>query len=214
MTEINNPHDKFFKEVFANRDGAEEFLRYYLPENVVELLDLNSLEYTKDTFVDTQLKEYFPDMLFTIQLRDGSPGYVYILFEHKSYQEPLAAFHLLRYMVKIWEMLLKRREESRFPVIIPLVLYHGKKGWKAGSRFRDLFNCPEDILIYIPDFQYLLWDATRYKDEEIKGMAILRVALLLMKPKFCKRRVCRRCKAARAQTYYRYFKPLPTPQIR
>ena len=181
MTEISNPHDKFFKEVFTSRNGAEEFLRHYLPENVVGLLDLDSLEYTKDTFVDTQLKEYFSDLLFRTQLKDGSPGYVYILFEHKSYQEPLAPFHLLRYMVKIWEMLLKRREEPGFPVIIPLVVYHGRKRWKAGSKFKDLFDCPDDMVIFIPDFQYVLWDATRYRDEEIKGVAILRVALLLMK---------------------------------
>ena len=181
MTEISNPHDKFFKEVFTRRNGAKEFLRHYLPENVVELLDLDSLEYTKDTFVDTQLKEYFSDLLFRAQLKDGSPGYVYILFEHKSYQEALAAFHLLRYMVKIWEMLLKRREERGFPVIIPLVVYHGRRGWRVGSKFRDLFDCPDDMAIFIPDFQYVLWDATRYRDEEIKGAAIVRVALLLMK---------------------------------
>ncbi|MBT6504150.1 MAG: transposase, partial [Deltaproteobacteria bacterium] len=44
MSEISNPHDKFFKEVFTSRNGAEEFLRNYLPENVVGLLDLDSLE--------------------------------------------------------------------------------------------------------------------------------------------------------------------------
>ena len=181
MTEISNPHDKFFKKVFTTRDSAAEFLRHYLPENVVGLLDLDSLEYTKDTFVDTQFKEYFSDLLFRTQLKDGSPGYVYILFEHKSYQEPLAAFHLLRYMVKIWDMLLKKREKPGFPVIIPLVVYHGRKGWKPGVNFRDLFDCPDDMAIFIPDFQYLLWDATRYRDEEIKGAVILRVALLLMK---------------------------------
>ena len=35
--------------------------------------------------------------------KKGLPGYVYILFEHKSYQEHSIAFHILRYMVKIWE---------------------------------------------------------------------------------------------------------------
>ena len=33
----------------------------------------------------------------------------------------------------------------------------------------------------MPDFRYVLWDASRYSDEEIKGKATLRVALLLMK---------------------------------
>lgn len=181
MTEIDNPHDKFFKKVFSGRETAAEFLQNYLPSDMVRLLDLESLEYTKDSFVDKHLKEYFSDLLFRAYFKDGSPGYVYILFEHKSYQEPLTAFHILRYMVKIWDLLLKDKEKPGFPVIIPLVLYHGETAWRAGLNFRDLFDYPEEIESVIPDFQYLLWDASGYSDEEIKGRAILRVALLLLK---------------------------------
>ncbi|MFV9645054.1 MAG: Rpn family recombination-promoting nuclease/putative transposase [Desulfobacterales bacterium] len=99
---LKTARSQFFKEVFTRKATTEEFLRHYLPENVVGLLDLDSLEYTKDTFVDRHLKEYFSDLLLKLYLKDGSPGYVYILFEHKSYQEPLIAFHILRYMVKGW----------------------------------------------------------------------------------------------------------------
>lgn len=177
MTEITNAHDKFFKEVFTRKDTAEEFLRHYLPENVVGLLDLESLEYTKDSFVDRHLKEYFSDLLLRLYLKDGSPGYVYILFEHKSYLERSIAFHILRYMVKIWE----KKNDPGFPVIIPLVLYHGETRWRVGLNFRDLFDFPEEIASFIPDFQYLLWDASGYSDEEIKGSVVLRVALLILK---------------------------------
>ena len=169
MTEITNAHDKFFKEVFTRKDTAEEFLRHYLPENIVGLLDLDSLEYTKDSFVDRHLKEYFSDLLLRLYLNDGSPGYVYILFEHKSYLERSIAFHILRYMVKIWE----KKNDHGFPVIIPLVLYHGETRWRVGLNFRDLFDSPEEIASFIPDFQYLLWDASGYSDEEIRGGAIL-----------------------------------------
>lgn len=177
MTEITNAHDKFFKEVFTRKDTAEEFLRHYLPENVVGLLDLDSLEYTKDSFIDRHLKEYFSDLLLRLYLNDGSPGYVYILFEHKSYLERSIAFHILRYMVKIWE----KKNDHGFPVIIPLVLYHGETRWRVGLNFRDLFDSPEEIASFIPDFQYLLWDASGYSDEEIKGSVVLRVALLILK---------------------------------
>lgn len=181
MTEITNPHDKFFKEVFTRLDTAEEFFLNYLPDDVVKLIDLDSLEYTKDSFIDEHLKEYFSDLLFKVYLRDGSLGYIYILFEHKSYQDPLTAFYILRYMVKIWEMSLKRGEVPGFPVIIPLVLYHGDKSWRTGINFRDLFDYPKDMHLFIPDYQYVLWDASRYSDDEIKGEAILRVALLILK---------------------------------
>ena len=48
-------------------------------------------------------------------------------------------------------------------------------------NFRDLFDSSEEFAPFIPDFQYLLWDASRYSDEEIKGEVVLRVALLILK---------------------------------
>ena len=160
MNKITNPHDKFFKEVFTRWDTAEEFLRNYLPGDVVALFDLSSLEYIKDSFIDKHLEEFYSDLLFTVSLKDGSRGYVYILLEHKSYQEPLTAFHLLRYMVKIWEMTLKQREDRGFPVIIPVVLYHGAQRWRIGVSFHELLEVSAALAPFIPDFQYVLWDAS------------------------------------------------------
>ncbi|MDI6795023.1 MAG: Rpn family recombination-promoting nuclease/putative transposase [bacterium] len=74
-----------------------------------------------------------------------------------------------------------KREKTSLPVIIPLVLYYGEDHWEARLNFRDLFDSPLDILSFISDFQYLLWDASGYKDEEIKGEVMLRVVLLLLK---------------------------------
>jgi predicted transposase/invertase (TIGR01784 family) len=182
MNEINNPHDKFFKKVFSSKSNTEEFLLNYLPAEVVSHLDLKSLEYVKESFVDKRLAEYFSDLLCQVNFRDGSLGYIYLLFEHKSYQEPLSAFHILRYMVKIWELWLKERIGDRFfPIIIPMIVYHGENEWQVKSNYRDLFRYPEAMALFIPDFQYLLWDASGYSDQEIKGKVMLRVALLTMK---------------------------------
>ena len=71
MSEITNPHDKFFKQVFTRMETVEEFIRHYLPPDVVGLLDLDTLEYTKDTFIDKRLKEYFSDLLLKVRLFQG-----------------------------------------------------------------------------------------------------------------------------------------------
>jgi predicted transposase/invertase (TIGR01784 family) len=181
MNKIINPHDKFFKEVFTRRENAREFLLNYLPEEVVRLFEPNSLEYTKNSFVDPHLKEWFSDLLFKMYFKRGALGYIYVLLEHKSYHEPLTAFHLLRYMIKIWEMAMKHQEDFKLPVIIPVVLYHGTTRWSAGRHFSNLLNYSEEVVSFIPDFQYVLWNASELSDEEIKGKVILRVALLLFK---------------------------------
>lgn len=184
MSELANPHDKFFKAVFRRKEAARDFLRHYLPADVVALFQLESLEYVNESFIDTYLQEFYSDLLLKVSLITGEQGWIYILIEHKSYQEPVIAFHLLRYMVNVWDMVLKQRKPRdpiRLPVILPVVLYHGKTRWKAGQALHDLVTCPDAFCSFLPDFQYVLWDASAYADEHITGIVILRAALLLFK---------------------------------
>jgi len=181
MTEINNPHDKFFKEVFSRREVAVDFLRNYLPEEVFSCLDEESIHLKKDSFVDKELRVYFSDLLYQASLKDGSESYVYLLFEHKSYPEPLIAFQLLRYMVKIWERDLRQGFSAKLSSIIPIVIYHGTARWNIDERFISLFKCPKEIECFIPDFSYALCDISRFSDEEIRGIVVLKSTLLLLK---------------------------------
>ncbi len=179
MEQLVNPHDKFFKEVLSRREAAGDFLRYYLPTDVVRLLDLSSLEMSKDSFVDKELQERFSDLLYKVSLRDGGDAYVYILFEHKSYPEPLIAFHLLRYMVRIWEQSLK--QGLKLAPIVPVVVYHGQAEWRIALNFAGLFDVAEAVAAFQLDYRYWLCDLRQYSDEEIRGGAILRVGMLLLK---------------------------------
>jgi len=181
MTEINNPHDKFFKEVFSRREVAVDFLRNYLPEEVFSCLDEESIHLRKDSFVDKELRAYFSDLLYRASLKDGSKSYVYLLFEHKSYPEPLIAFQLLRYMVKIWEQDLRQGFSAKLSSIIPIVIYHGTARWNIDERFISLFKCPKEIECFVPDFSYALCDISRFSDEEIRGIVVLKSTLLLLK---------------------------------
>ena len=61
-TELSNPHDRFFKEVWSRKAIGRDFLRRYLPKDVVAMLDLKALELVKGSFVDPQLREYHSDL--------------------------------------------------------------------------------------------------------------------------------------------------------
>ena len=100
---ITNPHDHFFKATFSRRETALDFVQGYLPPEVVQVLDLTAFEISKDSFIDSKLKEHFSDILYKVGLQNGGEAYIYLLFEHKSYPDDYVAFQLLRYMVRIWE---------------------------------------------------------------------------------------------------------------
>lgn len=189
METVTNPHDKIFKEIWSDTEHARAFLRHYLPAPVQRLVDFTTLEIAKDSFVDDDLREYFSDILYQVQLQ-GVSGYVYLLFEHKSFPERFVHVQLLEYMVKIWKLWLKQQADRqtrdtaprRLPMIVPMVLYHGEYGWTTSTRFADLLSGPtEELAAYIPDFDYALYDLTGYADEDIKGTILARVVMLLFK---------------------------------
>ena len=49
------------------------------------------------------------------------------------------------------------------------------------TNFQALFELPEPLGAYVPEFQYVLTDLSAYSDEEIKRTAELGVSLLLLK---------------------------------
>ncbi|OQX17617.1 MAG: hypothetical protein BWK80_39395 [Desulfobacteraceae bacterium IS3] len=181
METVTNPHDKLFRETWSDKEVAADFLRNYLPEDVLSLTDLNSLEICKDSFVEDDLKEYHSDILYKVMVH-GCETYVYLLFEHKSYPDRLIHLQLLEYMLKIWRLILRQEKYDYLPVIIPMVLYHGRKQWQHGIRFSSLFpKNSEKLTAYIPDFGFILRDLTRYSDDEIRGLVLYRVVMLLFK---------------------------------
>ena len=103
VKKIVNPHDKFFKDVLSNKETAVDFLANFLPADVLQLLNLGTAEIRKDSFVDEELKEFFSDLLYEVKLA-GRTGYIYILFEHKSFPDRFTSFQILKYMVRIWEL--------------------------------------------------------------------------------------------------------------
>lgn len=189
MKKVTNPHDKFFKETFSDVALAKDFIENYLPEEVLKVIELETLEPQKDSFIKKDLEEIFSDMLFKVKI-NSEEGYLYFLFEHKSYKAKSISFQLLKYMVEIWESKINKEKTYELPMIIPLVIYHGQGDWNIETRLGDLIvgyrDLSKEIQRYIPDYEYLIYDLSQYKDEDIKGEAQLRVALQIFRDIFLK----------------------------
>ncbi|HWQ34439.1 MAG TPA: Rpn family recombination-promoting nuclease/putative transposase [Blastocatellia bacterium] len=179
---ISNPHDAYFKSLLGQRRLAAEFLRHYLPKEIVAELRLHTLEEVKDSFISDELHEYFSDLIWRVKRSTGAEAYVYLLLEHKSVPEKWTALQLLGYAVKLWEQARESGAE-RLPLIIPVVLYHGRQPWKISLNFLHLVagTEPGAWRRYVPDFEYYLCDLSKYDDDQITGTAELQVGLLLMK---------------------------------
>jgi predicted transposase/invertase (TIGR01784 family) len=179
--DIRSLHDEVVKNFFGEKETAKSFFQEYLPPEITKNLDFGSLKTSKDTFVDKKLSTYFSDLLYHISL-NNMDAFIYLLIEHKSWEELFTGFQLLKYMVRIWEFYLKQNKKAKtLPVIIPIVIYHGPKKWQLDTQFISLFNAPEYVKDYIPDFNYNLHDISHFHDNEIKGVVLLRILFKTLK---------------------------------
>ncbi|HLQ72986.1 MAG TPA: Rpn family recombination-promoting nuclease/putative transposase [Bacillota bacterium] len=126
MKRIHHPHDKLFRETFGDLSVTKDFLSHYLPTKLASAVDMDAMSLKKNSFIKNDLREVQSDLLFRTEI-SGQPGYIYFLFEHKSFIAEDIAFQLLGYMLEIWKYEREKLRRHNISFIIPLVLYHGDK---------------------------------------------------------------------------------------
>ncbi len=87
-------------------------------------------------------------------------------------------------MTKIWNLYLKQKNSGKLPVILPLLIHHGGKRYNIDKRFSSKFNVQANTKKFIPDFEYLLFDFSKYSDLEIIGSIQLQIVLKILHTSF------------------------------
>ena len=182
----NNPHDAFARSVMGKIENARDFFHGVLPERLRELIDLETLRMEKESYVDEELSEFFSDIVYTCRYR-GSAIKLVLLFEHKSFVPKYPHLQLLQYKFNIWNKYINDKKQP--PVVLPVVLYHGKGKWKK-RRFIDYLDVPEDIDAlsfesFVCEFDYILVNLTAFQHAEIEQKLFRRtevqISLLVQK---------------------------------
>jgi len=145
-------------------------------------MDFGSLAIYPGEYVDKALRASSSDLVFKLSF-SSEEAYLYLLFEHQSSPEPMMAYRLLKYMVRLWESIAKgEKNQKQLPPILPLVLYQGKSPWTASTEFIDLIEKkPGSFLPHVPNFRYLLVDLFRDSSDGIVEDVYGQIALHLMK---------------------------------
>lgn len=141
--EIMHPHDITFKKLFGERKIARDVIENNLPKEVLEQLDMDSLKRLDGSFVSSKLKETFTDLLYGVRINNRD-AYIALLWEHKSTADKFAVFQVAGYILDIWREMIKDGKDE-LPVVIPIVVYHGKDNWNYKTDIREM----------IPDFEIL-----------------------------------------------------------
>ena len=138
------PHDALFKLTFKEIENIAGELRSVLPPELLEQLDLDSLELLPSSFIDEELSSRHSDLLYKVKFA-GADAWLFVLFEHQSTADPMMPYRVLRYMVRIWDNWLAKPENKNaktLPPIFPIVMHHGEAGWQAAVDLVELYAIP------------------------------------------------------------------------
>lgn len=180
MSNAHQPHDKIFKKAFSDKEVTIDYLNNFLPPELLSKLRINEIRLEQQSFLDDRLKDYYADLIYSCPYGKDREIIVSLLFEHKSNKPTYPHIQLLRYLLEAYDVMLKQKEKLR--VLIPIVVYHGKKEWKYRTFDSFFKGIDEGLKKFIPNFDYLLTDLSKLTDAEIIGMKaglLLNILLLL-----------------------------------
>ena len=170
---INQKHDKMFKEMLSDKKSTVDFINSFLHLNLVED-DIEKYE-----------KEFRTSEFSNVEADKIKNKNVFILIEHQSSVDYKMSYRIMRYKYAIIESAIdkKRLKEKsyRIPMVIPVVLYTGKRKWK-----RLLINdIEEKVEGYAENWlEYTLIDVNKFSKEQLLAdNLIITKAMLIEKSK-------------------------------
>ena len=173
---INQKHDKIFKEMLSDKKSTVDFINSFLHLNLVE----DDIEKYEKEFRTSEFSNVEADVVYKIKNKN-----VFILIEHQSSVDYKMSYRIMRYKYAIIESVIdkKRLKEKsyRIPMVIPVVLYTGKRKWK-----RLLINdIEEKVEGYAENWlEYTLIDVNKFSKEQLLAdNLIITKAMLIEKSK-------------------------------
>ena len=178
-THVRNANSR---EIFKNNVLTSQFLRNYTNIPLLSNVMPEDIEDVSEKYQAFLGVEFESDTIKKVYIRksDGTierEVFVLSLIEHKSDIDYDVAMQLLRYMYVIWQEYKvtqnriregsSRRKNFRYPLIIPIVYYEGKRKWTADLNLKDRIEFSEEMEKYIPDFIYQVVSVRQYTNEEL-----------------------------------------------
>ena len=184
--DLNNIHDKSYKDLFSTNDAFLSFVNTFIQGEWVDKLEKDKLILVDKSYILSDYEELESDIVYNATI--GKDNIIfYVLLELQSSVDHSMPIRLLMYMVELWREILRnsekkeiKRKSYRLPAIVPIVLYNGTKKWTCARNFKDIINESQLFGDNILDFKYILVDINRYSKEYLYEFKSIAAAIFLL----------------------------------
>ena len=139
---INNEHDKIFRKILDVKAEAADFINEALnPKNKITE---DQIEKYNSSFVTESLENQESDVIYKLKNKN-----IFFLIEHQTKIDYTMPLRILDYETAIIKSAIdyKRfgQKDYKIPMVIPIVLYTGKRKWNAQTYIKDIQEQFEDF---------------------------------------------------------------------
>lgn len=133
--QIENEHDKLFKDLLSDSEETIKFINKFLKLEVP--IKENELELYNSSHITTDYKSKEADVVYKKKNED-----IYFLIEHQSTIDISMPYRIKNYVIEILRIAVDKskihQKGYKYPLVVPIVLYTGKKKWNAKLKFEDM----------------------------------------------------------------------------
>ncbi len=153
--------DHAFRSLLRNPQRLRTVVELCDPD-LAARLDFGSATILERTYLTDAYREREADLLFKLNYRaaDGLRSVVVcLLIEHQSTVDRWLPLRFLLYISLTSDELHReaerRGERGLLPPVIPLIFYTGSRRWTPPLDFRELVDCPPELIRLVPSFGIL-----------------------------------------------------------
>lgn len=148
-------HDYGYKFLFSHSGFVRQLLEYFIAMDWVKEVDFSRMERLNTSFVRKSYKNKESDVIYKLYFQD-KPVYLYLLIEFQSTIDPSMPFRFFSYIADFYEELgRKAKNQSKHPLIFPVLLYNGDEPWNVPDNIRELIEEVHPALKeYVPSLKY------------------------------------------------------------
>ena len=164
---IHNPHDKLLFKSLKDLRVARDFIKAYLPKELLKDADLDSIKLYNSKMISSQYKKFEADIIYEIKIK-GKPILLLFHCEHQSTPDENSPLRIWQYLLLLLQEYKTNHPKEHLPLVYPFILYTGEKPYTYSTYLFDLFG-PQKALAE----KYLLnpipiVDVCRIPDEEMQ----------------------------------------------
>lgn len=156
--------DMLYKQLFGHPEMVRDLLAGFVSTEWARALDVGAFERVNASYASERGRERHEDIVWRARI-GGDWVYVYLLLEFQSRPDPWMALRMQVYVGLLCQDLVVQHRLTRFgklPPVLPIVLYHGRKPWRASTDLAELMlPPPEGLEPFQPSQRYLLIDHRR-----------------------------------------------------